>query len=52
MIRQIQALERELVFSLLERRNRKFSLTPAGEHFYTKNIVRTCKKQKNDYNNC
>lgn len=36
---QIQALERELGFSLLERRNRKFSLTPAGEHFYKKSLV-------------
>lgn len=30
---QVQALERELGFSLLERRNRKFVLTPAGEFF-------------------
>lgn len=36
---QIQALERELGVKLLERRNRKFSLTPAGEYFY-KNILR------------
>lgn len=36
---QIQALERELGFPLLERRNRKFSLTPAGEHFYRKSLV-------------
>lgn len=36
---QIQALERELGFLLLERRNRKFSLTPAGELFYKKSLV-------------
>lgn len=36
---QIQALERELGVSLLERKNRKFSLTPAGEHFYKKSLV-------------
>lgn len=36
---QIQALERELGFNLLERRKRKFSLTPAGEHFYKKSLV-------------
>ena len=33
---QIMALERELGFPLLERKNRKFVLTPAGEHFYKK----------------
>ncbi len=36
---QVQALERELGFSLLERKNRKFTLTPAGEHFYKKSLV-------------
>ena len=36
---QLQALERELGFQLLERKNRKFSLTPAGEHFYQKSII-------------
>lgn len=35
---QIQALEREIGFKLLERKNRKFSLTPAGEHFYRKSL--------------
>ena len=35
MSQQIQALERELGVSLLSRENRKFSLTPAGEFFYT-----------------
>ena len=36
---QIQALERELGFSLLERKKRKFELTPAGEFFYKKSLV-------------
>lgn len=36
---QIQALERELGFQLLERRNRKFTLTCAGEYFYKKSLV-------------
>ncbi len=36
---QVQALERELGFYLLERKNRKFSLTPAGEYFYKKSLV-------------
>lgn len=36
---QIQALERELGVLLLERKNRKFSLTPAGEYFYKKSLV-------------
>lgn len=36
---QIQALERELGFPLLERRKRRFELTPAGEFFYKKSLV-------------
>lgn len=36
---QIQALERELGFALLVRKNRKFELTPAGEHFYQKSLI-------------
>jgi DNA-binding transcriptional LysR family regulator len=36
---QIQALERELGFQLLERKNRKFTLTEAGEHFYQKSLI-------------
>jgi len=36
---QIQALERELGFSLLQRENRKFTLTAAGEHFYRKSLI-------------
>ena len=38
---QIQALERELGFALLERRNRSFRLTPAGEYFYQKSLILT-----------
>lgn len=36
---QVQALERELGFQLLERKNRKFELTPSGEYFYKKSLV-------------
>ena len=36
---QIKALEQELGIQLLERVNRKFTLTPAGEHFYKKSLV-------------
>lgn len=36
---QIKALEQELGFPLLERHNRKFKLTPAGEYFYKKSLV-------------
>lgn len=39
MSQQIQALERELGFKLLERKNRSFSLTLAGEYFYRKSLV-------------
>ena len=38
---QIQALEAQLGFLLLERRNRKFFLTPAGEYFYQKSLILT-----------
>ncbi len=38
---QIQALERELGFKLLERRNRSFRLTPADEYFYQKSLILT-----------
>ena len=37
----MQALERELGFPLLERRNRRFTLTPAGEYFYQKSLILT-----------
>ncbi len=36
---QIQALERELGFPLLERKGRKFELTSAGDFFYKKSLV-------------
>lgn len=36
---QIKTLEQDLGFALLERKNRKFTLTPAGEHFYKKSLV-------------
>lgn len=36
---QIKALEAELGFPLLERKNRRFVLTPAGEHFYKKSLI-------------
>lgn len=36
---QIKALEQELGFELLVRMNRKFELTPAGEHFYKKSLI-------------
>ncbi len=36
---QIQSLERELGFGLLERKNRKFTVTNAGEYFYKKSLV-------------
>lgn len=38
---QIQALERDLGFRLLERKGRSFALTPAGEYFYQKSLILT-----------
>ena len=49
---QVQALERELGVTLLKRENRRFSLTPAGEHFYRQSLLlmadfdRLCKETK------
>jgi DNA-binding transcriptional LysR family regulator len=43
---QIQALEKELGVTLLERKNRKFNLTPAGEYFYKKSLVLTADFEK------
>ncbi|MBD5138171.1 MAG: LysR family transcriptional regulator [Ruminococcus sp.] len=49
---QVKALERELGVKLLKRENRRFSLTPAGEHFYQKSLLivadfeRLCKETK------
>lgn len=34
-------LERELGFKLLERKNRSFTLTPAGAYFYQKSLILT-----------
>ena len=36
---QIQALERELGFKLLERKHRSFTLTSAGDFFYHKTVI-------------
>lgn len=36
---QIQSLEKEIGVKLFERKNRRFALTPAGEHFYHKTVV-------------
>ena len=43
---QVQSLEHELGFALLVRKNRSFSLTPAGEYFYRKSLLLTadCKR--------
>ena len=38
---QVQSLARELSFALLVRKNRSFSLTPAGEYFYRTSLLLT-----------
>ena len=38
---QIQVLEQELGVKLLARKNRKFTMTPAGEHFYQRSLILT-----------
>lgn len=35
----IQSLEKKIGVKLFERKNRKFTLTPAREHFYQKTVV-------------
>ncbi len=36
---QIRALEQEIGVKLINRKNHKFSLTPAGEHFYKRSLT-------------
>ena len=43
---QVQALERELGVQLLKRENRRFSLTPAGEHFYRQSLILTAEYER------
>lgn len=43
---QVQALERELGFRLLERKKRTFTLTPAGEYFYQKSLILTADHER------
>lgn len=43
---QMKALEEELGFCLLERKNRKFELTPAGTYFYKKSLILTADYQR------
>ena len=43
---QIQTLEQELGVKLLERKNRKFTITPAGEHFYQRSLILTSELER------
>lgn len=43
---QIQALEKELGFPLLERKNRRFTLAAAGAYFYQKSLSFTAEYEK------
>ena len=43
---KIQALEQTLGVQLLNRKNRKFSVTPAGEYFYKKSLILTADFEK------
>lgn len=43
---QIQSLEKEIGVKLFERKNRRFTLTPAGEHFYNKTVVHSSELER------
>ena len=43
---QIQSLEKEIGVKLFERKNRRFPLTPAGEHFYNKTVVHSSELER------
>ena len=43
---QIQSLDKEIGVKLFERKNRRFTLTPAGEHFYNKTVVHSSELER------
>lgn len=43
---QIQSLEKEIGVKLFERKNRRFTLTPTGEHFYNKTVVHSSELER------